>query len=38
MAEGGNDQLFMNLSDDLKGLQEGFQEHEKEFSKFTGAV
>lgn len=38
MAEGGNDQLFMNLSDDLKGLQQGFQEHEKEFSKFTGAA
>ena len=37
MAEGGNDQLFMNLSHDFKGLQQGFQEHEKEFSKFTGA-
>ena len=38
MPEGGNEQLFMNLSDDLKGLQQGFQEHEKEFSKFTGAA
>ena len=40
MPEGGNDKLFMNLSKGtiFKGLQQGFQEHEKEFSKFTGAA